>query len=82
VSNAHQVVVALGTTGLQDWIKNNVIPLIVLFIAVIMLFASGKGDLAKLFKIGAGALIALAVLGVALTGSGVNIGTELSKLLN
>jgi hypothetical protein len=82
MSTGHHVVVALGTKGLQDWIKNNVVPLIVLFLAVIMLFASGKGDLAKLFKIGAGALISLAVLGIALTGAGVNIGTELSKLLN
>jgi NhaP-type Na+/H+ and K+/H+ antiporter len=82
MSTGHHVVVALGTNGLQDWIKNNVVPLIVLFLAVIMLFASGKGDLAKLFKIGAGALISLAVLGIALTGAGVNIGTELSKLLN
>jgi NhaP-type Na+/H+ and K+/H+ antiporter len=82
MSTGNHVVVAIGTNGLQDWITNNVVPLIVLFIAVIMLFASGKGDLAKLFKIGAGALISLAVLGIALTGAGVNIGTELSKLLN
>jgi hypothetical protein len=68
--------------GLQSWIKNNVIPLVLLGIAVIMLFSSGKGDLAKLFRIGAGVIIALAVLGVALTGAGVNIGTELSKLLS
>jgi hypothetical protein len=81
MTNRHQVV-ALGTHGLQDWITGNVVPLIILGIAVIMLFASGKGDLAKLFKIGAGALIALAVLGVALSGAGVNIGTELSKLLS
>jgi hypothetical protein len=74
--------VALGTIGLQVFIKTNVVPLIILFIAVIMLFASSKGDLAKLFKIGAGALIALAVLGIALTGAGVSLGTALAALLN
>ena len=74
--------VALATTALQTWIQSNIIPVILLGIAVIMLFASGKGDLAKLFRIGAGVVIALAVLGVALSGNGAKIGTDLSKLLN
>jgi hypothetical protein len=82
MSDHHQVVVALGTVGLQGWIKDNVVPLILLCIAVVMLFASGKGDLAKLFRIGAGVLIALFVLGIALSGSGASIGTQISKLLN
>ena len=82
MSSGHEVVVALGTTGLQGWIKDNVVPLILLAIAVIMLFASGRGDLAKLFLIGAGVLVGLTVLGIALTGSGVSIGTELSRLFN
>ena len=80
MSNNHQIVVALGTTGLQGWIKDNVVPLILLCIAVVMLLASGKGDLAKLFRIGAGVLIALFVLGIALSGTGVSIGTQISKL--
>jgi hypothetical protein len=73
---------ALGTTGLQAWINGNIVPLIILFLATIMLFAAGKGDLAKLFKIGAGALIALSVLGIALTGSSVRIAAFLAGLLN
>jgi peptidoglycan/LPS O-acetylase OafA/YrhL len=78
----HEVVVSLGTTGLQTWIKGNVIPLVLLGIAVIMLAGAGKGDLHKLFKIGAGVLVSLAVLGVAVGGTGVDIGTQLSKLFN
>ncbi len=78
----HQVVVALGTTGLQGWIKDNVVPVILLILACVMLFASGKGDLAKLMKVGGGILVSLAFLGMALTGAGVKWGSALSGLFN
>ena len=41
---ADLVAQAPGTGGLQGWIQDNIVPLILLGIAIIMLWIGGRGD--------------------------------------
>ena len=59
------VLAAASTGGLQDWIRSNVIPLLLLVIAVMLFVLAQRGDNAKAMKVVAGVIIALGVLGLA-----------------
>jgi len=60
------VYVAAATTGgLQTWIRSNVIPLLLLVIAVMLFVVAQRGDNAKAMRVVAGVIIALGVLGLA-----------------
>ena len=72
---------ALGTGGLQLWIQNNVVPLILLGIAVIMLWIGGRGDNAGVARRSVGLIIGLVALGIAVSGNGPEIGSFLAGLL-
>lgn len=54
-----------GTTNLADWIKGNVVTVIILIIAAAILWAARGGNVAKGITIGAGAIVGLAFLGLA-----------------
>lgn len=71
----------LSTTGLQGWIQDNVVPLILLGIAVILLWIGGRGDNAGVARRGVGLLIGLVALGIAVSGNGPEIGSFLAGLL-
>ena len=66
----NKIVIALAsatgdTTSLQTWIKGNIIPLLLLLIAVMLVVFAQRGAM----RVVAGVIIiALAVLGVATTG--------------
>ena len=60
----------LGTNGLQGWIRDNIVPLILLGIAVIMLWIGGRGDNAGVARRGVGLLVGLVALGIAVSGNG------------
>lgn len=71
----------LQTSGIQGWILNNIIPLLLLVVALLLLWmGGGKGDNAGVMKRLAGVLVALGIIGLAVSGAGVHIGTWLSSL--
>lgn len=72
---------ALKTGGLQSWIVSNLIPLLLLAVALLLLWmGGGKGDNAGVMKRLAGVFVALGVIGLALSGAGVDVGTWLAGL--
>lgn len=71
----------LGTAGLQGWIKGNLLPLLLLTVAVLLLWlGGGRGDNAGVMRRVGGVVIALAVVGLAVNGTGINIGQWLAGL--
>lgn len=73
---------ALSTHGVQGWIINNAIPLLLLAVALLLLWMGGsRGDNAGVMKRLGGVFIALAIIGLAVTGAGVNLGTWLAHLI-
>ena len=75
------VLAQLGTGGLQTWMVNNLVPLLLLAVAVLLLWlGGGKGDNAGVMRRVAGVLVALGFIGIAVSGSGVDIGTWISGL--
>jgi hypothetical protein len=71
----------IGTAGLQGWIQNNIVPLILLSIAVILLWIGGRGDNAGVARRSVGLLVGLVALGVAVSNSGPEIGQFLASLI-
>ncbi len=74
---------ALGTGGIRDWILNNLLPLLLLTVALLLLWlGGGKGDNAGVMRRVGGVFVALAIIGLAVTGSGVDIGTFIAGLFS
>jgi len=71
----------LSTTGLQGWIQDNVVPLVLLGIAIILLWIGGRGDNAGVARRSVGLLVGLVALGIAVSGNGPEIGNFLAGLL-
>jgi hypothetical protein len=73
---------SLGTGGVRTWILDNLIPLLLLAVALLLLWlGGGKGDNAGIMKRLAGVLVALAIVGLAVTtDAGKNIGVWLAGL--
>jgi hypothetical protein len=71
----------LSTTGLQGWIQDNVVPLILLGIAIILLWIGGRGDNAGVARRSLGLIVGLVALGIAVSGNGPEIGSFLASLL-
>jgi hypothetical protein len=71
----------LGTNNLRAWMLNNVVPLLLLAVAVLLLWlGGGKGDNAGVMRRVGGVIIALGVVGLAVSGAGVNLGTWIASL--
>jgi hypothetical protein len=71
----------LSTNPLQGWIQNNVVPLVLLGIAIILLWIGGKGDNAGVARRSVGLIVGLVALGIAVSGNGPEIGNFLAGLL-
>jgi membrane-bound ClpP family serine protease len=69
------------TSNLQSWIQDNIIPLLLLLIAVMLFVFAQRGDNAKAMRVLGGVIIALAVLGVATSGQADEIGTWMASLV-
>jgi hypothetical protein len=63
-----------GTTGLAEWLQDNVITIILLVLAAAVLWAAKNGNLAKGLTIAAGLLLGVAVLGLATGNTAQDIG--------
>ncbi|MFP5019243.1 hypothetical protein [Pseudonocardia phyllosphaerae] len=71
----------LSTLNLQQWITNNIVPLILLAIAVILLWVGGRGDNAGVARRSIGLVVGLIALGIAVSGNGRVVGEALAGLL-
>jgi hypothetical protein len=73
----------LGTTRLREWILDNLVPLLLLSVALLLLWlGGGKGDNAGVMRRLGGVFVALAIIGLAVSGAGVELGTWLANLLS
>ncbi|MBQ0926030.1 MULTISPECIES: hypothetical protein [Saccharopolyspora] len=73
----------LGTDGIRGWILNNVLPLLLLTVAILLLWlGGGKGDNAGVMRRVGGVLVALAIVGIAVTNAGIDIGTFIAQLFS
>jgi hypothetical protein len=73
----------LNTNNLRTWMLNNVVPLLLLSVAVLLLWlGGGKGDNAGVMRRLAGVIVALGVIGLAVSGAGVNLGTWIAGLFS
>ncbi len=73
----------LGTGGLQAWMLDNLVPLLLLAVAVLLLWlGGGKGDNAGVMRRVGGVIIALGVIGLAVSGAGVDLGTWIAGLFS
>jgi hypothetical protein len=71
----------LGTTGVQKWMLDNIVPLLLLVVALLLLYlGGGRGDNAGVMRRVGGVFIALAIIGIAVTGAGINLGTWIANL--
>jgi hypothetical protein len=71
----------LGTSGVSKWILDNAVPLLLLVVALLLLYlGGGRGDNAGVMRRIGGVFVALAIIGLAVSGAGVNLGTWLANL--
>ena len=78
---ADLVAQAPGTGGLQGWIQDNIVPLILLAIAIMLLWIGGRGDNAGVARRSVGLIVGLIALGIAVSGQGDEVGTFLARLI-
>ena len=71
----------ITTRGLQGWIQDNIVPLILLGIAIILLWVGGRGDNAGVARRSVGLIVGLIALGIAVSGQGDEVGTFLARLI-
>lgn len=71
----------IRTGNVKNWILDNIIPLVLLSVALLLLWlGGGKGDNAGVMRRLAGVVIALAIVGLAVSGLGVNVGEWIAGL--
>ncbi len=82
VTLAQQQGPALSTGGVRQWILDNLVPLLLLTVAVLLLWlGGGKGDNAGVMRRLGGVIIALAIIGLAVTtNAGSRIGEWIAGL--
>ncbi|WP_235925972.1 hypothetical protein [Actinokineospora pegani] len=72
---------SVDTVNLRTWILDNVVPLLLLVVALLLLYlGGGRGDNAGVMRRLGGVVIALAVIGLAVTNAGEGIGRWLAGL--
>jgi hypothetical protein len=70
-----------GTSGLQSFIQSNIVPLLLLAIAVILLWIGGRGDNAGVARRSVGLVVGLVALGIAVSGKAADVGKFLASLI-
>ncbi|PPK63413.1 hypothetical protein V5P93_001086 [Actinokineospora auranticolor] len=71
----------VNTGGLRTWILENIIPLLLLVVALLLLWlGGGKGDNAGVMRRLGGVIVALAIIGLAVTNAGEGIGRWIAGL--
>ena len=73
----------LSTNNLRTWMLDNVVPLLLLGVAVLLLWlGGGKGDNAGVMRRVGGVIIGLGIVGLAVSGAGVDLGTWIAGLFS
>ena len=82
VTLAQQQPTVPGTGNVRGWILDNIVPLLLLTVALLLLWlGGGKGDNAGVMRRLGGVIVALAIIGLAVTtDAGSNIGKWLACL--
>ncbi|MCG8923806.1 MULTISPECIES: hypothetical protein [Lentzea] len=82
VTLAQQQPTVPGTGNVRNWILDNIVPLLLLTVALLLLWlGGGKGDNAGVMRRLGGVIVALAIIGLAVTtDAGANIGQWLAGL--
>lgn len=74
------VMAQVGTGGLNQWIMGNIIPALFFFLGCVMLWKGKGGDNAGVFKILGPVIMALTVLGVAVTNQWESVARFMASL--
>jgi hypothetical protein len=73
----------LDTQNIRGWILDNLLPLLLLTVALLLLWlGGGKGDNAGVMRRVGGVFVALAIIGLAVTNAGIDIGTFIAGLFS
>ena len=64
-----------GTSGLTQWIQDNVVTLVLLILAVAVLWAARQGNISKGITIVSGLILGVVVLGLASGNNAEQMGT-------
>ncbi|GGS12550.1 MULTISPECIES: hypothetical protein [Actinokineospora] len=71
----------IGTGNVRNWLLENIIPLLLLVVALLLLWlGGGKGDNSGVMRRLGGVIVALAIIGLAVTNGGVAIGEWIAGL--
>lgn len=71
----------IGTKPLQAFIQSNIVPLILLVIAVILLWIGGRGDNAGVARRSMALIVGLVVLGIAVSDKAGDLGKFFAGLI-
>jgi hypothetical protein len=74
-------VAGLNTVPLQNWIKGNIIPVVILIVAVIVMLHARKRNNKDGMTILMGLIIGMVVLGLAVPGTADRVSTAVSSLV-
>jgi hypothetical protein len=70
-----------STSGITDWLQNNVLGLVIFVLGIIVLILAKKKNLSDSLTVVAGVLLGLMVVGLSVNGNGVTVGTWISHLV-
>ena len=72
--------VAVDTSGIGDWLRDNAVKILLIVIGLVILMASHRGDHSRVVSTVGLSLIGLMVLGIAFSGSALDVGYWLARL--
>jgi membrane-bound ClpP family serine protease len=72
--------VAVDTSGIGNWLRDNAVKVILIVIGLVILMASRRGDHSRVVSVLGLSLIGLMVLGIAFSGSALDVGYWLARL--
>ena len=72
--------VAVDTAGIGNWLRDNAVKILLIVIGLVVLMASRRGDHSRVVSTVGLTLIGLMVLGIAFSGSALDVGYWLARL--
>lgn len=80
ISAAQPAAGSYGTSGLTQWIKDNIVTLLILLAGSAILWAARGGNMGKGITIGLGVLVGISVLGLATGTTATDVGDFIVSL--
>ena len=71
----------IATNLLQNWISANIVPVLLLVIAIVLLWIGGRGDNAGVARRAFGLIVGLVVLGIAVSQKAPEVGKFFAGLI-